>query len=36
MLGISLAAVTGKLVSEVVAGQKPSHDLALLNPNRFD
>jgi D-amino-acid dehydrogenase len=36
MLGISLAAVTGKLVSEVVAGQKPSHDLTLLDPNRFD
>ncbi len=36
MLGISLAAVTGKLVSEIVGGDKPSHDLTLLNPNRFD
>jgi D-amino-acid dehydrogenase len=36
MLGISLSAVTGKLVSEIVAGTKPSHDLALLNPNRYD
>ncbi len=36
MLGISLSAVTGKLVAEIVAGQKPSHDLSLLNPNRFD
>ncbi len=36
MLGISLSAVTGKLVSEIANGQKPSHDLALLNPNRFD
>jgi D-amino-acid dehydrogenase len=35
MLGISLAAVTGKLVAEVLAGQTPSHDLTLLNPNRF-
>ena len=36
MLGISLSAVTGKLVSEIVASKKPSHDLLLLNPNRFD
>jgi len=36
MLGISLATVTGKLVAELVAGQKPSHDLTLLNPNRYD
>ncbi len=36
MLGISLSAVTGKLVSEIATGQKPSHDLTLLNPNRFD
>ncbi|HTP12065.1 MAG TPA: FAD-dependent oxidoreductase, partial [Bacteroidota bacterium] len=36
MLGVSLSAVTGKLVSEITAGQRPSHDLTLLNPNRFD
>lgn len=36
MLGISLATVTGKLVAELVAGEKPSHDLTLLNPNRYD
>jgi len=36
MLGISLAAVTGKLVAEIVKGQKPSHDLSLLHPNRYD
>ncbi|HEY6951542.1 MAG TPA: FAD-dependent oxidoreductase [Bacteroidota bacterium] len=36
MLGISLSAVTGKLISEIVAGRSPSHDLTLLNPNRFD
>jgi D-amino-acid dehydrogenase len=36
MVGISLAAVTGKLVAEIAFGRKPSHDLALLNPNRFD
>jgi D-amino-acid dehydrogenase len=36
MLGISLSAVTGKLIAEIVSGQKPSHDLTLLNPNRYD
>lgn len=35
MIGISLAPVTGKLVSEIVAGKKPSIDLSLLNPERF-
>ncbi|MFI5251350.1 MAG: NAD(P)/FAD-dependent oxidoreductase [Bacteroidota bacterium] len=35
MVGISLAAVTGKLVMEIVTG-KPSFDLTLLNPNRYD
>jgi D-amino-acid dehydrogenase len=35
MLGISLAPVTGKLVAEVIAGQQPSHDLTLLDPNRY-
>ena len=36
MLGISLSAVTGKLVAEIVSEQKPSHDMTVLNPNRFD
>lgn len=36
MLGVSLATVTGKLVAEIVEGQKPSHDLTLLHPNRYD
>jgi len=36
MLGISLSAVTGKLVEEIVSGKDPSHDLTLLNPNRYD
>jgi D-amino-acid dehydrogenase len=35
MLGIALAAVTGKLVSEIVVGKQPSHPLALLNPDRY-
>ena len=36
MLGISLSAVTGKLVDEIISGNKSSHDLKFLNPNRFD
>jgi len=36
MVGISLCMVTGKLVSEIAAGETPSHDLTLVHPNRFD
>jgi D-amino-acid dehydrogenase len=36
MLGMSLAAVTGRLVEEIVSGKRPSHDLTLLDPNRYD
>jgi D-amino-acid dehydrogenase len=36
MLGISLSAVTGKIVAEIATGQKTSHDLTLLHPNRYD
>jgi D-amino-acid dehydrogenase len=35
MMGLSLAPVTGKLVAEIISGEKPSHDLTLLNPDRF-
>jgi D-amino-acid dehydrogenase len=35
MMGLSLGPITGKLVSEVIDGRKPSHDLALLNPDRY-
>lgn len=35
MVGISLAPITGKLVSEIVADQKPSIDISLMNPERF-
>lgn len=36
MLGISLSAVTGKLVAEIALGKRPSHDLTLIDPNRYD
>ena len=35
MKGVSLAPVTAKLVSELVAGETPSHDLAPFRPDRF-
>lgn len=35
MLGVSLAAVTGQLVGEIVTGQTPSLDLAPYSPARF-
>jgi D-amino-acid dehydrogenase len=35
MLGISLAAVTGELVAQLVRGERPALDLALLDPLRF-
>jgi D-amino-acid dehydrogenase len=35
MIGISLAPVTGKLVSDIVAERTPSIDLTLLHPDRF-
>ena len=36
MVGISLAPVTGKLVTEIIQNNPTSHDLSLLDPNRFD
>ncbi|MBL9189219.1 MAG: FAD-dependent oxidoreductase [Opitutaceae bacterium] len=35
MMGLSLAPITGKLVAQLLSGEKPSHDLTLLNPDRF-
>jgi D-amino-acid dehydrogenase len=34
-MGLSLAPITGKLVAEILSGEKPSLSLALLNPDRF-
>lgn len=35
MMGLSLGPITGKLVTEVISGEKPSHDLTLVNPDRY-
>lgn len=35
MLGVSLSAITGLLVSEIVTGRAPSLDIAPLSPARF-
>lgn len=35
MMGLSLGPISGKLVSEIVSGEKPSFDLTLLHPDRY-
>jgi D-amino-acid dehydrogenase len=36
MMGLSLAPITGRLTSEIIAGEKPSIDLTLLSPDRYN
>lgn len=35
MMGLSLGPVTGMLVGQILDGEKPAHDLTLLNPERY-
>ncbi len=35
MMGLSLAPITGRLVAEILSGEKPSLALGLLSPDRF-
>jgi len=35
MLGLTMAPITGQLVSEILSNRKPSIALALLDPNRY-
>ncbi len=35
MMGLSLSPITGKIVSELVSGEKPSFDLSQLSPDRY-
>jgi D-amino-acid dehydrogenase len=36
MMGLSLGPITGKLIAEILSGEKPAWDLGLLSPNRFN
>ncbi len=35
MMGVSLAPITGKLLAEILSGEKPSIGIGLLNPDRY-
>jgi len=35
MMGLSLGPITGQLMAQVLSGEKPEHDLTLLNPDRY-
>ena len=35
MMGMSLAPITGKLVAEIISGERPALDLSLLSPDRY-
>ena len=35
MMGLSLGPITGKLMSEILSGEKPSINIELLNPDRY-
>jgi D-amino-acid dehydrogenase len=36
MMGLSLGPITGKLMAEILSGEKPSVDIQLLNPDRYN
>jgi D-amino-acid dehydrogenase len=35
MMGLSLGPITGQIMADILTGEKPSHDLTLLNPDRY-
>lgn len=35
MMGLSLGPVTGKLIAEILSGEKPAWDVAMLSPDRY-
>lgn len=35
MMGMSLSPITGRLVGEIVSGEKPSFDIGIFSPDRF-
>jgi D-amino-acid dehydrogenase len=36
MMGLSLGPVTGQLAADILTGTKPSHDISLLSPDRYN
>jgi D-amino-acid dehydrogenase len=36
MMGLSLGPVSGKLMAEILSGEKPSIDVRLLDPDRYN
>ena len=35
MMGLSLGPITGKLMAEILSGERPSIDIQLLDPDRY-
>ena len=35
MMGLSLGPITGKLLAEILSGEPPSLDIAMLSPDRY-
>jgi D-amino-acid dehydrogenase len=35
MMGLSLGPVTGKLIAEILSGEKPAWDISMLSPDRY-
>ena len=35
MMGLSLGPITGKLVAEILSGEKPEWDISMLSPDRY-
>ena len=36
MMGLSLGPITGKLMAEILSGEKPKTDIAMLSPDRYN
>jgi D-amino-acid dehydrogenase len=36
MMGLSLGPITGRLIAEILSGEKPPIDIRLLDPNRYE
>jgi D-amino-acid dehydrogenase len=36
MMGMTLGPVTGKLIAQIISGEKPAFDLSLLSPDRYN